>query len=255
MFRLRVEGKLQARRDVPDERQLHDDHERAAGDGPPRQQFGQPWQCGAVAERHHGRDHRRIPDDRRRVRKKKAAMAVEYAETPRRHHRETDRGKQDPYEVDRQLPCRAGETWRDQIDQQRRGKYPRRHDDADEQREQRGDGAGDAIGGIVIAAGQQRRVDGDEGGRQRSFAKQVVEKVGNPQRGAERVGRRSQPEVVREDPLPHQARQPAAQDADGDQRRRAARSGWSGAARDSIHRQSTSSSTVGTSVPLDFFIK
>ena len=82
---------------------------------------------------------------------------------------------------------------------------------ADDQRQQRRDGAGDAVGLAALAAREQRGVDRNERRRQRALAEQVLQEVGNPERGRERVGRVvAQAEVVREDALPDQAGDPAA---------------------------------------------
>ena len=41
---------------------------------------------------------------------------------------------------------------------------------------------------VVVALADQAGVDGDEGGRQYAFAEQVLEKIGNAERGGEGVG-------------------------------------------------------------------
>ena len=121
----------------------------------------------------------------------------------------------------RQRALRAAETWRDQIDQHRRGEHADQHDCAHGEGEQRADRAGDAIG-VAIAAGDERRVDRNERRRQRAFAEQVLQEVGNAERGAERIGFDAEAEVVREDPLPDEAGHPREENADRDEDRGAA---------------------------------
>ena len=107
----------------------------------------------------------------------------------------------------------AVEPGRDEIDEQRRGENAGQDDRAHHQREQRQDGAGHAVGIAPAALCDERRVDRDERRRQRAFAEQILEKVGNAERGAEGVGFGAETEIVREDTLPDQAGQPRQQDA------------------------------------------
>ena len=55
--------------------------------------------------------------------------------------------------------------------------------------EQREDGTRGMRRGVVFAAGAQRRVDRDERARERAFAEEVLEKIGDPERRVEGVRR------------------------------------------------------------------
>ena len=68
------------------------------------------------------------------------------------------------------------------VDQQRRREHADEHEHGDDQRQQRRDGAGDAVGLAPLAARDQRGVDRDERRRQRAFAEQVLQEVGNAER-------------------------------------------------------------------------
>ena len=89
------------------------------------------------------------------------------------------------------------------------------------------DGAGHTVGFAPLALRDQRGVDRNERRRQRAFAEQILQKVGDAERRAEGVGFDAEAEVVREDALSDQAGQPRQQDAGRDEERGAARRGRS----------------------------
>ncbi len=120
---------------------------------------------------------------------------------------------------DRQLTLCAGEPWRDRVDEQRRRRDANQHDHRHDQREQRRDRARDAIRLAPFAAREQRRVHRDEGSGERLIAEQVLQEVRDAERGAPGVRFHLEAEVVRDDALAHQPREPAAQDADRDEER------------------------------------
>jgi hypothetical protein len=165
-----VEREAQARREPHDDRQLHEEHERAAGHRPPRQDGREPRQRGSGTERDERRDHRRIPHDWRRVRDQKPVVAIQDAKTPRRQHHHPRARKQDTHKLNGQFARRPREARRDRVDQQRRGDDPDQDDGADREREDREHRAGDTVRFVALASGKQRRVDRDERCRQRAFA-------------------------------------------------------------------------------------
>ena len=105
----------------------------------------------------------------------------------------------------------------------------------------------------------ERRIHRDERRRERAFAEQVLQEVGNAERGVERVGGvGAEAEVVREDALPDEAGQPRQQNAGRDEERR--NHGGHGRSRLTCwghggSAQTSSSGTGSPSVPLDFFIR
>src|SRR6266852_3621822 len=151
-------------------------------------------------------------------------MAVQDAKAPRGHHQKAGAGKQDADDGDGQLAPGAGESWSDGADDPWRREDADEDDAADHQSQKRADRAGDAIGLPSFAAREQRRVDRDERSRERPFAEQVLQEVGNAETGRPRIGGvGGQPEVVSDDSLPDETRQPAAQNTDGHEQRRTAR--------------------------------
>src|SRR6266852_7616925 len=55
-------------------------------------------------------DDRDVPDNRGRVREKKSAMTVKYAEAPRRHYEQAGAGKENLHQMDRQFTRRVVKT-------------------------------------------------------------------------------------------------------------------------------------------------
>ena len=91
---------------------------------------------------------------------------------------------------------------------------------ADHEREQRADGAGHTIGGLPLAARDERGVHRDEGRRERALAEQVLQEVRDAERGVERVRRvRLEAEVMREDLQPDEAGEAAEKNARRDEHR------------------------------------
>ena len=88
-----------------------------------------------------------------------------------------------------------------------------------EQNEQRGaqgeqsrDGAGGLARLLLVLAGEQVRVDGNEGSGQHPFAEQVLQDVGDAERGLEHVGGVGVAEVVREHPVTDESGDAAEED-------------------------------------------
>ena len=147
-------------------------------------------------------------------------MAVEDAETPRRQHEQPGAGEQDAGNGNRQLAFLAAEARRNQRDEQRRREHAGEHERRRDEREQRRNRTCDAYCLLSLVSGDERRIHGYERGRQRTFAKQVLQEIGNAERRHERVGGvRLEAEVVGENALADEAGQPAAQDAQRDERR------------------------------------
>ena len=261
------ERQPQAGRHAQHRRKLHGTLQRAPDDRSPGQDHRQARQRRLAAEHDERGDHRGVPHHRGGVREQKPAMAVEHAQAPRRQHQQPGARKQDAHELNRERALIAVEPGRDEIDEQRRGEHAGEDDRAHHQREERQDGAGHAVGIAPLALCDERRVDRDERRRQRAFAEQILQNVGNAERRAEGVGFGAEAEVVREDALPDQAGQPRQQDAG---RRRGTRNAQGttqaraesqsersvltvACARDSV--PSSSSGAGSPSVPLDFFIR
>src|SRR5207249_1965612 len=166
-------------------------------------------------------------------------------------------GKKDANDLDRELALRAAESRRNGVDEERRRQYADEHGDRDDHREKRGNGAGDPIGFLPLAARDEARIHRNQRRRQRPFAEQILEEVGNSERRVERVGGVGlEAEVMREGSHPNEAGQTAHEDAGGDENGRPAHARGRIPRLSVSHAYSTSSSaTVSPSVPLAFFIR
>ena len=151
-------------------------------------------------------------------------MAVQDAEAPRGRDEQAGAGEQHAHEPHRQLALRAGEAGGDETDHERRREDAEQHQHRDAERQQREDRARRLRGGVVLAAGAQRRVDRDERAGERPFAEQVLEQVGDAERLVEGVGRLGLlAEIFREQRDADEARQAADEDAGADRGCRHAR--------------------------------
>ena len=84
----------------------------------------------------------------------------------------------------------------DGVDQVRRGQHAEQHQHRRGQRQNRGDRAGHAARFLLVALGQQARVDRNERRREHALAEQVLQKVGNAEGRVEGVGGIRQSEIV-----------------------------------------------------------
>ena len=213
-------SKPEMRRDTQHDGDLNPELQRAADHRAPRQDGDQARKRRAGAEPEERDDHRRAPDHGCRVGKQESMMAVQDAKAPRGHHQKAGAGKQDSDDGDGQLPFGAGKSRSDCTDEPWRRDDACEDDAADHQSQKRADPACDAIGFAPFPTREQRRVDRDEGCRERPFAEQVLQEVGDPETGRPRIGGvGGQPEVVSDDSLADEARKPAAQDTGGHQQR------------------------------------
>ena len=101
---------------------------------------------------------------------------------------------------------------------------PRRSEDAQghqhrhQHREQPEDRTGHPVGILPPALAQEPRVHRDEGGREHSLAEEVLEDVGDAERGGEGAGQRRGAQVVGEHTLADQPHQPRGEDPQRHQR-------------------------------------
>ena len=151
-------------------------------------------------------------------------MRVEHTQTPSRHHQEANPREHDPDQIDRDGPTGALEPGRQCGDEDRRANHANGDHDRHDTGEQPGGRPGKAAGVVRPALRPKAGVLGDEGRRQRAFAKEILEEIGNPERRGERVSRRGcLTEVVSQDPLPDQPEDPAREDTGRDPGRAPAR--------------------------------
>ena len=159
------------------------------------------------------RDHRPVQHHRGGVGEEEAPVAVQHPQAPGGEDQGAGGGEEDAHQSDGQRVIGPGQPRRDHRHDEGRRQHAGRH--------QRGRGGGQepahrprhAIGLLLLAPGQQVRVDGDERAREDALAQQVLEQVGDPQRGVEHAGDRPAAQVVGEDPLPDEPADARQEDA------------------------------------------
>ena len=174
------------------------------------------------AGQHQHRDLGQVPHHRRGVGEEELPVAVEDAQAPRREHQEPGAGEEDAGELDRLGEGRGpglGEATHHQPDDPRRAEDPQRHQQRHHQREQPEHRPCHPVGVLALRPSpEEPGVDGDERGREHPLAEEVLEDVGDPQRGGEGPGERRDAEEVGEGPLTDEAHQPREEDAQRHQR-------------------------------------
>ena len=95
----------------------------------------------------------------------------------------------------RRSPSKPG---REAVDQPRRREDADQHEQTHRERQRRADRARHAARRGRVALGEQSRVHRDEGRREHALAEEVLQQVGNPERGLQRVGDVGVAEVVGE---------------------------------------------------------
>ena len=83
-------------------------------------------------------DHRRIPDDRRRIGEEKSPVAVQNTKAPRGEDKQPGAGKEDAHNPDRQFALVAAEAGRDPVDQVRSRQHTHKDKNRSAERKQRG---------------------------------------------------------------------------------------------------------------------
>jgi len=116
-------------------------------------------------------------------------VAVQHAETPRGRDEHPRSRKQNLNESDGQLSLRSREARSNDGDEHGGGKDASQDEQRHEERQQREHGPRRSGRGIVLAARTQRSMHRDERAGERPFAKQILKKVGNAERGVEGVRR------------------------------------------------------------------
>jgi hypothetical protein len=116
-------------------------------------------------------------------------MTVEHPKAPCRHDQKTGAGKQNSNQGNRCLPLLAFESRGDDIDEQRGDQdttYDQRRSDQGKQTE---DGARDTASLLSLLSAEQSSVDRYEGGGEYALPKEILQKVGDLERGIESVRR------------------------------------------------------------------
>ena len=191
-----------------------------------------------------GGDHSRVPHHRSGVGEEELAVAVQNAQAPGRERQQPGAGKENLNDADGQFPLAALKPRSDGVDQERRGQHAKQNQNRRGERQNGADRARHAACFLLVALRQQAAVNRNERRREDPLSKQVLQKVGDAERGAEGVGHIRKSEIVGEHALPHEAHQAAEQNAGAHQERMAAGAfgtlSW-------FHRSSFSSTAEATS--------
>ena len=129
-------------------------------------------------------------------------MAVEDAQAPRRKDEESGAREEDPRELNREVAPLARESSGNQGNQEWREEHTGKHDDCGREGESYRHYAGKPVRFLLFVAAEETGIFGNEGRRENAFAKQILQQVGNPDGGVERVGGERAAEVEREDLVP-----------------------------------------------------
>jgi hypothetical protein len=148
-------------------------------------------------------------------------VAVQDAEAPRRQDEQRHAREEHAHQHDGERAPLAVEAGREEIDQQRRRRDAESDERGHRQRERGAHRARDAPRAGDVALGEEPRIHRDERRREHALAEQVLQQVGNAERGLQRVGDGGVSEVVRQRALAHEAGDAAREDARRDQRREA----------------------------------
>ena len=175
------------RHDAPHAWHLHPELQGPADHSGPGQVNGDGRQLvGAVEDERH--NHREVPRDGRHVGQEKLVVRVENGQTPGREHEQTHARKQDADQLDGEPEFFTSvEHAREAHDRRREGDAEQ-DDDRRDHDEQAQNGAGHAVGVLLLRLLQQPGVDGYQRRRQHAFAQQVLQKIRNAQRGVEGIG-------------------------------------------------------------------
>src|ERR1700741_63495 len=144
-------------------------------------------------------------------------MTVQYTQTPCRQHEQSGAGKENLNETNCQGARGRIEAIRKKIDEIWSGQNSDQHDHRSDEDQQGEDGVGNTSCFLLVPAGEQLRIDGDERRRQRAFTEDILEEVRNSERGTERAGGIGRAEVMSKDALPDDANNATDQNAHSDQ--------------------------------------
>ena len=228
-----VERRPEPPQQRPEHRELHRELEHAPRHHPPGEERGQPVLVDPRAGNEQDRDLRQVPHHRRGVGEEELPVAVEHPQAPGREHQQPRAREEDAGQLHR-----LGEGGRPGLDEARpprrrrstgRRRCPGRPAPPPGSEQQPEHRAGHPVGVLAAALAEEPGVDRDEGGGEHPLAEEVLQDVGDAERGGEGAGQRRGAQVVGEDPLADQPHQPRGEDAQRHQRGAPARApGWCG---------------------------
>ena len=205
------------------QRKLHQHHAARAHHRSPSNNHGERKLRIARAESPERGDHRHVPDHWGGIGKKKSPMAVQNSQAPRRKDQEARARKKDAHNANGQLTLFAVKSGSNRVDQIRRGQNADQHQNGSGQRQQGRNGARCSPRFFIVIARQQRRIDRNEGSGENTFAKQILQRIGNAEGRLKRVRGIGIAEIMGKNAFANQPRDPAQKDSGSDEKRRALR--------------------------------
>src|SRR5208337_1703036 len=171
IFGLVSEGKLQAPKKLEHHGELHGDLQGAADDRSPRGDDHERILRAAGTKGDHAGDHGDVPENRGRVGKEEFAVAVQDTKAPGGADEQARAGKEYAHKENGELALFTMEAGGDGVNQPRGGENAEKHKHRSAEGEKRGDGASGLARFFFIVAGQQTRINRNEGSGKHAFAK------------------------------------------------------------------------------------
>src|SRR5256885_5388706 len=144
-------------------------------------------------------------------------MAVEDTKTPCGEDEQGCAGKKYANETNSEFAFFALEAGRDGEDEIRRCQHADKDEHRNDERENREDRARHARRFAFVMAREQVRVDGNEGGRERAFAEEILQEIRDAKGGCENVCGVGGGEVISEDALACEADETAQENSGSDE--------------------------------------
>ena len=226
VFGLTSKRELQTTQEFQHRRQLYRDLKQAACDRSPCGEDHNRVLSAPSSKVKHAGDHGNVPEDGGGIGDEKLAMTVENAKAPSRSDEQARARKQYAYKQDRKLSLFAPESGRDGLDQPGCCENTEQNEERGAQREKRRHSAGSLASFFLVAAGKKIGIDRYEGSGKLAFAEEVLQKVGDAQGRFEHVGGVGIAKIVGEDTVTDEAGDAAEEDACGNEKGKASRTGW-----------------------------
>ena len=157
------------------------------------------------AEGEHAGDHGDVPQNRSGVGDEKLAVTVENAEAPSGPNEEAGAGKEDADKENGEFALFAVEAGSDGVNEPGSGENAEKDENGSAQGEKRCNGSGGLACFFLVVARQQVGINGNEGSREDTFAKKILQEIGDAEGGFENVGGIGVAEVVGEDTIADQS--------------------------------------------------
>src|SRR5262249_43161460 len=152
------------------------------------------------------------------VGEEKLAMTVENAKTPSGGHQKSRARKKNANEENGEFAFFAMEAGGDGVDQPRSGEHTQENQERGAKREKSGDGTCGLASFFFVFAGKKIGVNRNKRGGENTFAKKILQEIGDAEGGLEDVGGIGIAEVVGENAVANEACNTGEKDSSGDKK-------------------------------------